>query len=103
MPDTRQDRKAMLLMALIALWLAAWGYSLVFLLNTDPDSVGVTRGLNRMSGFLGWQGVAGMIAFACFAVGRSFPKWSGIRRISAVPFGMALALVLVVAAFALLA
>ena len=81
-------------MVMIALWLAASAYSVAFLINVEPTGDGFTRGLNRVSGFLGWQGVAGMLAFAVWGVGLGFPKGSGIRRISAVPLGMALALIL---------
>jgi len=83
-------------MAMLALWAAAWGYSFVFALSTVAQGDGFTRGLNRIAGFLGWQGVAGMFAFACWGVGRGFSIGSGIRRISAVPLGLALALVIVV-------
>ena len=86
-------------MALLALWCAAWAYSIVFLINVEPIGDGFTRGLNRVSGCLGWQGVAGMLAFAVWGVGLGFPKRSGIRRISAVPLGMALALILLLIGF----
>ncbi len=99
--DSHEERRSMILMGLLALWVAAWGYS-VFVLATAPAPAGETvRGLNRASGFLGWQGVAGMIAFACWGIGWSFPKKSGIRRISAVPLGMALALVVAVVGMAM--
>jgi len=94
MAQNRQETRALLLMVLMALWLAAYGYSVYYGLRTDPTGDGFTRGLNRVTGFLGWQGVAGILAFACFGVGRSFPKGSDIRRISAVPLGMAVALIL---------
>ena len=83
-------------MVLLALWCAAWVYSVVFLMNTDPTGDGFTRGVNRITGFLGWQGVAGMLAFAVWGVGLGFPKGSGIRRTSAVPLGTALALILLI-------
>jgi hypothetical protein len=83
-----------LLMVMFALWLAASAYSVVFLISIEPSGDGFTRGMNRVSGFLGWQGVAGMLAFAVWGVGLGFPNGSGIRRTSAVPLGMALALIL---------
>ncbi|MGB5560523.1 MAG: hypothetical protein WBN04_21215 [Paracoccaceae bacterium] len=94
MSDNPQDGKALALMVLLALWAAAWGYSLVPLFQ-DPTGDGFTRGLNRLRGFLGWQGIAGMIALALWGIGRGFPRRSGIRRISGVPLGMAFALLLV--------
>lgn len=94
MSENPQDGKSLGLMVLLALWVAAWGYSLVPLF-AEPTSDGFTRGMNRMAGFLGWQGVAGMIALALWGIGRGLPNGSGARRISGVPLGMALALLLV--------
>ena len=90
MTDPAGDGKRLILMVLLALWVAAWGLS-VAQLFAAPTGDGFTRGMNRMSGFLGWQGVAGMIALALWGVGRGLPKGSGARRISAVPLGMTLA------------
>ncbi len=92
----KQDSKTLLLMGLLALWLAVYGYSIIYYLTTGDKSSATLPGLSRVAGFMGWQGVAGMIAFGCWGIGWSFPKSSGIRRISAVPLGMALALVLAV-------
>ncbi len=96
MAQTDETRK-FALMVLLALWVAAWGYSLVPLFS-EPEGVGgdpvveaFARGLNRMKGFLGWQGIAGMIALALWGVGRGLPKGSGARRISAVPLGITVA------------
>ena len=93
MQDDGQDTKILLLISLLALWFAAWGYSLSFFLSAVDAVDGSAQRENRVVGFLGWQGIAGIIAFACFAVGRSFAKGSGSRRISAVPLGMALMVV----------
>jgi hypothetical protein len=41
----------------------------------------------------GWQGVVAMIAVAIFGTGYTLPKENGIRRVSAVPMGMALFMV----------
>ena len=90
------ERRLWILMGLLALWLAAYGYSIVVLLDTDRATGSVVQGLSRWTGFLGWQGVAGITAAAIWGVGRGFPKRTGIRRISAVPLGMALALVILV-------
>ncbi len=96
--DNSQSRM-FLLMVMFALWLAASTYSVVFLISVAPTGDGFARGLNRITGFLGWQGVAGMLAFAVWGVGLGFPKGSGIRRTSAVPLGMALALILLIVGF----
>ena len=93
MAEARDDARTFMLMVLLAFWAAAWGYSLVplFSAGTGDDQTG---GLVRLRGFLGWQGIAGMFALALWGVGRGFPKRSGVRRISLVPLGMALALLL---------
>ncbi|PHQ96274.1 MAG: hypothetical protein COB40_08940 [Marinosulfonomonas sp.] len=94
MAAEKQDSKTLLLMGLLALWLAVYGYSIIYYLTTGDKTAATLPGLSRVAGFMGWQGVAGMIAFACWGIGWGFPKGSGVRRISAVPLGMALALVL---------
>lgn len=96
MTEGGHERRLWILMGLLALWLAAYGYSIVVLLGTDPPMDGVARSTDRWTVFLGWQGVAGITATAIWGVGRGFPKRTGIRRISAVPLGMALALVILV-------
>jgi len=96
MDEQKNQATLLLLMAMLALWVAAWGYSFVFVFFTDAQGDGFTRGLNRITGFLGWQGIAGMFAFACWGVGRGFPAKSGIRRISSLPLGLVLALGVVV-------
>lgn len=101
MSEQNDQAKLLLLMAMLALWAAAWGYSVIFGLSVVPEGDGFMRGLNRISGFLGWQGVAGIFAFSCWGVGRGFPAGSGIRRISGVPLGMVLALGAVVLAMGL--
>lgn len=98
MAREKTETRSLMLMALLALWLAAWVYS-VFVLLIPGDRIS-TSGLGPVAGFLGWQGVAGMIAFGCWGIGVSFPKGSGIRRVSAVPLAMAAALILVGAGMA---
>jgi len=93
MSDNLQDGKTLALMVLLALWAAAWGYSLVPLFHAPSDE-GLARGMTRAKGFFGWQAIAGMIALALWGIGRSFPKRSGIRRVSGIPFAMALALII---------
>ena len=95
MSENNQDVRILLLMVLLAAWAVVYGYSIYFLLTVSPQGDGVTRGLNRISGFLGWQGLAGIIAFACWGIGWAFARSSSIRRISAVPMAMALALLMV--------
>ena len=93
MTEDRQDGRAFLLMVLLAVWLATYAFSVSLLLVDGGAGAGPAVGGGRIFAFLGWQGIAGLIAFASFAVGRGFPKGSGVRRISGVPLGMALAVV----------
>ena len=95
MNKNSRETRTLLLMALLALSLAAWGYSVVLLVAAGEAGPG------RMVGFLGWQAVAGMLAFACWAVGWPFAQGTGIRRVSGVPVVMAFALGLVVLGLAL--
>ena len=92
MADENSETQTLMLMVLLALWLAAWAYSVVLLLSAWQAGPGP----NRMIGFFGWQGVAGILAFTCWGVGASFAKGSGIRQVSAVPLAMAFTLALVV-------
>lgn len=101
MSQEKDQIRLFLLMAMLALWLVAWGYSLVFLALTQPTGDGFTRGMNRITGFLGWQGVAGMLAIAVWGVGRGFPKGSGVRKVSIFPLGMVLVLLLAIAGLVL--
>ena len=87
------QRPLWLLAILLAAWALAFAWSGSAGLTTQPNGDGFARGLNRVGVFLGWQGVAGLIALAAFAVGRGWPKGSGIRRVSAVPFWFAIVLV----------
>jgi len=94
MADEDSQTRQFWLMVFLAIWVGAFGYSFTFLM-IEPTGSGFTRGMNRTAGFFGWQGIAAMLAFALWAIGRSFPKRSGVRRISAVPLGMTLALILI--------
>jgi len=96
MADDKGDTRKLVLMALLALWLAAYGYSIIFALSAPAEGSGFTRGMNRIAGFSGWQGVAGILAFGCWGLGWSFARGSGIRRISVVPMWMALAVILAI-------
>ena len=87
------DTRRFLLTALMAIWLMAYCYSFVALALTEPDGDGFTRGANRVSLFLGWQGVAGALAIAIFGVSRAWPRGSGVRRLATAPLALVLLLV----------
>ena len=90
----------MTLLLLGVLWAAAYLWSISILLWTEPTGDGFTRGLNRLTGFLGWQFVAGVVAIVVFVIGRRLPK-GGRRWLSRIPLILAsLPFVLAVAALA---
>lgn len=60
------------LCGIAALWLATMGLSGLSLW-ADPVGDGFTRGLNRVTGFLGWQLVGAVLAL---------PLWLGTRRMA---------------------
>ena len=74
---------------LLAAWLFAFGYAFFAFATSLPEGDGFVRGMNRITAYLGWQGIAGMTAIALFAVGRGWPKGSAVRRMSVVPLGAA--------------
>ena len=73
-----------LVLGLMALWMGAWLISLwAWILREEPS-----QGISNLQTALGWQGIAGMIAFAIWAVGFGLPSENGVKRLSAVPLGM---------------
>lgn len=96
MAERIRQNRLFLLIALLAIWLLAFGYSIVFFIAVEPQGQNAGYGLTRWQGFLGWQGIAGTVSIAIWGVGRSFRHNPGIRHVSAVPLGMALALILLI-------
>lgn len=81
---------------LTALWVAAYAGSVIALQTTDPTGDGMTRGLNRLTAFLGWQVVAGFVAIGVWIAGNSFPKGSQSRLFSRVPTALSVVLIAVI-------
>ena len=79
------DGRRLLLTGLLALWLIAFVYAFIGFATTAPTGDGFVRGANRVMTYLGWQGIAGVLSIATFAIGRDWPKGSTVRTISAVP------------------
>ena len=92
--DAEKQEPRFLLTVFAALWVMAYVYSFVVFATTAADDIGFTRGMNRISAFLGWQGVAGLLAFCLFGTSRSWPKGSSVRRNAAVPSMLAILLIL---------
>ncbi|MGB5558998.1 MAG: hypothetical protein WBN04_13425 [Paracoccaceae bacterium] len=97
MSEPENDGRRAALMVLLALWAGAWGWSLVPLFSV-PTGEELAEGQGQVQGFLGWQAIAGLLALALWGTARGFPRQSGLRRISGVPLGMALALLLALGA-----
>jgi len=74
-----------LLWILLVLWALAFGWSIWSLMFTAPTGDGFTRGLNRVSSFVGWQLAAAVLAFGIWLAGRHSPPRSFARRLSKVP------------------
>ena len=85
------DVRRLVLMGLLTLWAVLWGLSF-YALATGAPGGGIARGGNRMTAFLGLQMAAALPAFAAWAVGRGWPKGSGVRQVARVPLQLALGL-----------
>lgn len=95
------DTTRLWLMVFLAAWAVAFVYAFAAFFGTAPTGDGFTRGLNRVVAYLGWQGVAGMLALAAFGVGRRWPRGAPVRRLSAVPLAIALVHVVAIAGIVL--
>ncbi len=74
-----------LIWLLLILWLATYVWSILYYFLTPATDFGFTRGLNRVSGLLQWQLVAGVVAGAIWFTGRRFAIGTPTRRISRGP------------------
>lgn len=83
------DVRRFMLTALFAIWALAYAYSFAAYGLTEPSGDGFTRGMNRVSLFLGWQGIAGVLAVAIFGVSRNWPDATSVRRLGSVPLALA--------------
>ena len=81
---------------LLGFWAVAMALS-VLALAAEPTGDGFTRGLNRLTGFVGWQ-TAGMIpALAAWLFARRLEPGDRLRWIARVPGFLALLLVVGIA------
>lgn len=83
------DERRLWFMVLGAAWVAAFALSVVVGLPTDVARKGYS---SDMKAFLGWQGIATLLAFALWTVGRVWPRGSPVRRLSATPLWLAVLL-----------
>ena len=84
------DSRRFILSVLIAAWVLAFVYSFVVFWITPAGGDGHARGWNRVSAYLGWQGIAGMLSVAVWALGRSWPKGGSMRRLTIFPLVLAI-------------
>ncbi|HGG05800.1 MAG TPA: hypothetical protein ENK28_10105 [Aliiroseovarius sp.] len=77
----------------LLIWLACFVASFVVAWLTPARDFGFTAGLNRITTFLGWQFVASVLALGLWTYGRTLEKGSTGRRLSVVPAGFGLVLV----------
>ncbi len=94
MSDPEQTKPRFVLTLLAACWLMAFVYSFVEAALAAQSATGLSATATVFGAFLGWQGVAGLFALACFGVSRAWPKGSGVRRLGAVPLGVLAVLLL---------
>lgn len=87
------DGTRLLLTALLALWAMSFGYSFAVFALIESTGDGFTKGVNRVTQFLGWQGVAGIFAIAIFGVSRKWSRGAAVRRLGVVPLALAALLV----------
>jgi hypothetical protein len=90
------DAKRLVLMGLLTLWAVTWAMSFYGFAAMAPPGDGLGHGPDRMTAFLGWQMAAALPAFGAWALGREWPKGSGVRLVSRVPLQLAAGLAAVV-------
>ena len=74
---------------LFALWALAFGYAFVAYMTTPPSGDGFFLGLNRALVYLGWQGIAGLLALGLWGVARGWPRGTSARQLSGIPLFLA--------------
>jgi len=78
------DRDRIIIAALLAVWLVCAGLS-VSAVMAEPTGDGFVRGLNRVTGFLGWQLAAALVALPLWLTSRRLPKDTALRWIARIP------------------
>lgn len=86
------DRKTLLFTVLYAAWVIVCAWSFVAYGRAPHQGAGFPDGLNKLAVFLGWQGIAAMLAIAVWGVSLGFEKGSGARSLGRVPLILAVLL-----------
>jgi hypothetical protein len=79
------DRKTLLFTVLYAAWVIVCAWSFVAYMRAPYEGAGFPDGLNKPAVFLGWQGIAAMLALTIWGVSLGFEKGSGARSLGRVP------------------
>ncbi len=97
------DGARLLLTALLAGWALAYGYSLFALpeFMRPREAFDMRLDLGPALHFLGWQGVAGVMAVAVYGVSRLWPRGAAARQLGNLPLALAFLLLAVIAALVL--
>ena len=77
----------------MVVWAALYLWSFVVLITTEPTGDGFTRGVNKVTNFVGWQGAAGVLAAILWFMGRDYAKGTLEKWASIVPLLCAILLV----------
>lgn len=83
------DNLRLLFTFLFSAWVLVFLYAFVAYARAPYEGAGFPEGLNKPAVYLGWQGIAGMLALAIYGVGRSWSKGKGVRALAAVPIMLA--------------
>ncbi|MBT8408003.1 MAG: hypothetical protein KJN93_00070 [Alphaproteobacteria bacterium] len=84
MPD---DKTRHWLTAICAAWVLAFMASFLAQGRSARNDFGPLS--ERLELWMGWQGIAGILAFAIWGLGRQWPKGSSMRKITAAPLVLA--------------
>jgi hypothetical protein len=95
MEEAPMDRARALILGLLIVWLGTMALSALSLM-AEPEGDGFTRGLNRATGFIGWQLAASVVALPLWLMSRRLPKGAALRWLARVPGWCAVALFLLI-------
>ena len=89
------DGGRLLLTVLLAGWAMAYAYSLLEVPSAESWGSFLTLDFQNESSlhFLGWQGIAGVIALAVYGVSRLWPRGAAARQLGNLPLLLAFLLI----------
>ncbi len=87
-----------ILLIILAAWTVAFLGAFVAFWLTPATDFGLAAGWNKVGVFMGWQGVAAVLAILAAVVSRSVPRGLRLRWLGLVPMGFLLLLAAGIAA-----